>query len=142
MGNIIVVRFDSSHYNYCAVVDTLTELQLSIQQFVNDVLCSTCYCITVLQARHVASDSGRNFEDIYFPTMDELGNTRFDAQQSPARIRIPGVLLAERAEQSQSMLKLDKSCTIGYLMTLSVNIQPFQLLISCSETWSCSFQTC
>ena len=72
----------------------------------------------MLQARQVAGDSGRNFEDIYFPTMDELDNTRFDDEQSPARIRIPGVLLAERAQQSQSMLKLDESCTIGYMMTL------------------------
>ena len=106
-----------------------------------DGLCSTCYCITVLQARQVAADRSRNFDDIYFPSMDELDNTRFDVQQSPGRIKIPGVLLAERAQQSHSMSNWDESCMRGYLVILSVNIQPFQSLISCSETWSCSFQT-
>ena len=115
MGNIIVVRFESSHYNYCGAADILTE---GFTIIIARCLYSTCFCITVLQARQVAGDSGRNFEDIYFPTMNELDNTRFDVQQSPARIRIPGVLLAERSKQSPSMLKLDESCTIGYLMTL------------------------
>ena len=51
---------------------------------------------TVIQAKQVAA-GGRSFEDIIFPTTEDLVNTSFDS--SPAIIRIPGTLLAERAAQ-------------------------------------------
>jgi len=45
---------------------------------------------------------GSNFEDIIFPTMEELVNTSFSS--SPGMIRIPGSLLAERTAQSNCKL--------------------------------------
>ena len=50
----------------------------------------------MIQAKQVAA-GGRSSEDIIFPTTEDLVNTSFDS--SPAIIRIPGALLAERAGQ-------------------------------------------
>jgi len=50
----------------------------------------------VIQAKQVAA-GGRSFEEIIFPSMEDLVNTLFDS--SLAIIRIPGNLLAERAAQ-------------------------------------------
>ena len=55
------------------------------------------FCPTVIQAMQVTAD-GSDFEDIIFPTLEELVNTSFSS--SPGMIRIPGSLLAERTAQS------------------------------------------
>ena len=80
--------------SFSVILDNILEHHLYLSIPFWDVI---YFCPTVIQAKQVTAD-GRNFEDIIFPTMEELVNTSFSS--FPGMIRIPGSVLAERAAQS------------------------------------------